>query len=999
MSIQRLFNLPGSYRHMTNRQTKSPDDSTSTPKASTTAKKKAVRGKAIEKTVKPNTAKPKAVKSKTLVKAPSKAQVKTPVKSSAKTAVKAKSIGKKSTAPIKTSSKIAKPVATKTAAKKSASKTAAPNKAVTKPTKETVASLRLNMDKIVKRLETADKLTRKNVNSLETAFSTLEKQVKSHHTVNHAALARRVDQLSTHLTQSLDTVKTHISNDLKTALENPSVGGLEDAIARCETRLAEAENNQARSISKINKHIADLARIIDTRFTAHEGLTEDQSVKLIALEDQLTSIKSQSYERIRLVEDSTANAMRKIGDDVVGTAESFQAKLESQSDILRERIALIAERTQKDFDDQKVELSRRMESIEDSQKNQSSYVDRAISKLASRIDSLEYGLTQLPDPEPAIQVAGSALAATQTSEPAPQDDSFLLTPETALPPVSNITPDASNPYPTVNVSVPDVPEAVGDAFAAPPMPQHIPEAAPQPAYEAPVYEAPSYEAPTPYQAIPAEYASPAPMENGPQEYQPPQAAPQMALQHQYVDPVQAAYQASMQPGAAVAYDQAPAYEQYAAPQNPPFPPTQSQPYSYNADAGPTEFVADPGFADNELPYSNPGYGEGGQNDGVSRPGVVAEKRQKKKREKKDLNLSSALSALPITPRNLRVAGLALVVATAGYFGLRGLNNTADKPVQQVTEQANQPFMPAGATSDVITEAPIGDYADNQVPALTPQLGQPVASKSLEQAANDGDAIAQFQLGISYLDAGRPQQGLKFIRASANQGQPAAQYRLAKLYEAGVGVAADPDMARQLTERAARAGNRIAMHDLGLYYAEGRGGIERNMDTALSWFEKAAERGVVDSQYNLGVLFESSPEIPRNPVSSFVWYSVAASQGDQLAANRVGVIKKELSEGDLKLAQERVDQFKPTAIDEVANGIFRNVAWTMPEKIDIKPSATLVRDAQSLLGKLGYEVGVPDGDMGPKTRTAVKAFEKANGLPETGTISASLVDRLEAAAGV
>ena len=92
-------------------------------------------------------------------------------------------------------------------------------------------------------------------------------------------------------------------------------------------------------------------------------------------------------------------------------------------------------------------------------------------------------------------------------------------------------------------------------------------------------------------------------------------------------------------------------------------------------------------------------------------------------------------------------------------------------------------------------------------------------------------------------------------------------------------------------------------------------------------------------------------------------------------------------------------FKPVAIDEAANGIFREVPWSMPAAENFKPTADLVRDAQSLLGQLGYDVGVPDGDMGPKTRNAVKAFEKANGLPESGAVTGSLVDRLEAAAGV
>jgi len=55
--------------------------------------------------------------------------------------------------------------------------------------------------------------------------------------------------------------------------------------------------------------------------------------------------------------------------------------------------------------------------------------------------------------------------------------------------------------------------------------------------------------------------------------------------------------------------------------------------------------------------------------------------------------------------------------------------------------------------------------------------------------------------------------------------------------------------------------------------------------------------------------------------------------------------------------------------------------------------------QTLLNELGYSVGTADGQVGARTRTAIIAFEKANGLPETGRINTALVDQLELAAGV
>ena len=45
----------------------------------------------------------------------------------------------------------------------------------------------------------------------------------------------------------------------------------------------------------------------------------------------------------------------------------------------------------------------------------------------------------------------------------------------------------------------------------------------------------------------------------------------------------------------------------------------------------------------------------------------------------------------------------------------------------------------------------------------------------------------------------------------------------------------------------------------------------------------------------------------------------------------------------------------------------------------------VTQLQTTLNNLGYDCGTVDGKFGSKTEAALKAFQKANGLPETGTV--------------
>lgn len=52
------------------------------------------------------------------------------------------------------------------------------------------------------------------------------------------------------------------------------------------------------------------------------------------------------------------------------------------------------------------------------------------------------------------------------------------------------------------------------------------------------------------------------------------------------------------------------------------------------------------------------------------------------------------------------------------------------------------------------------------------------------------------------------------------------------------------------------------------------------------------------------------------------------------------------------------------------------------------------ELQTLLSRAGYDVGTPDGVVGPKTRAAVLAFQSSAGLPADGYVSGLLLSRLK-----
>ena len=72
---------------------------------------------------------------------------------------------------------------------------------------------------------------------------------------------------------------------------------------------------------------------------------------------------------------------------------------------------------------------------------------------------------------------------------------------------------------------------------------------------------------------------------------------------------------------------------------------------------------------------------------------------------------------------------------------------------------------------------------------------------------------------------------------------------------------------------------------------------------------------------------------------------------------------------------------------------RSQRYLIKLKIAQGYSPALVREIQRLLAAQGYQPGPADGQMGPKTRGAIRAFEAAKGLKTTGEPSEALVQRL------
>ena len=264
---------------------------------------------------------------------------------------------------------------------------------------------------------------------------------------------------------------------------------------------------------------------------------------------------------------------------------------------------------------------------------------------------------------------------------------------------------------------------------------------------------------------------------------------------------------------------------------------------------------------------------------------------------------------------------------------------------------------------------------------------------LREAAAGGDARAQFEVA-AILTEGRavPQDyaaaSIWYERAAATGFAP-AQYRLGSLYENGNGVEKDLEKAKLWYERAAEAGNRMAMHNLAALYAGGALG-KQEFDSAAKWFEEAASRGMTDSQFNLGMLYARGLGVPQSLENSFKWFGIAARSGDTDANKARDDMARSLDAETMTRLTDIVNNFVPAPIDLAAN--FAPIGTWSPsfDPGEVIGSRDIVATVQKALGRLGYDVGTPDGIAGAKTQTAIKEFEQATGMSPVGQINPRLL---------
>ncbi len=296
-------------------------------------------------------------------------------------------------------------------------------------------------------------------------------------------------------------------------------------------------------------------------------------------------------------------------------------------------------------------------------------------------------------------------------------------------------------------------------------------------------------------------------------------------------------------------------------------------------------------------------------------------------------------------------------------------------------------LPPGALDTPVASVPLPQLGEDDRPPGSVTPFQSVPDLMSAEPVTPGDANsgrALYEQALTLLrereDPAAHARAASLFEEAARAGLTVAWYRLGTLYQEGKGVPTDLVRARAAYERAAQGGNRRAMHNLGVLYAGGNGGPADDRRAAY-WFEKSAELGVTDAQFNLAVLYLRGQGVAKDLLEAYRWFFIASSQGDPEAAGHRDQLARELG-SQATATRVASARWVPRPMDLEANGLFQD-----------ENGLDDVIQAQALLERLGYRPGSVDGVMGPRTRDAIRTFERDLGLPVTGAVSSPLLSSL------
>jgi TPR repeat protein len=176
-------------------------------------------------------------------------------------------------------------------------------------------------------------------------------------------------------------------------------------------------------------------------------------------------------------------------------------------------------------------------------------------------------------------------------------------------------------------------------------------------------------------------------------------------------------------------------------------------------------------------------------------------------------------------------------------------------------------------------------------------------------------------GDAAFRAGHYQAAADLYKKAAEEGNGLAALKLGLL----VGYYVSPETYGQAAEWYRTACDRGVLegcHNLGVLYEYGNRGVVKDLKEAFRYYLLAAERGYMQSQYNLASMYSNDYIQPRNDVEGYKWFLLAQKAAEKCRSRSVckwvlddsphhgRTLQERLTVEDIRRARNLADQWRP-----------------------------------------------------------------------------------------
>lgn len=152
---------------------------------------------------------------------------------------------------------------------------------------------------------------------------------------------------------------------------------------------------------------------------------------------------------------------------------------------------------------------------------------------------------------------------------------------------------------------------------------------------------------------------------------------------------------------------------------------------------------------------------------------------------------------------------------------------------------------------------------------------------------------------------------RILAQRADGGDTVAAYYMGMIYHFGLGTLQNRAEAVRWYKLAADKGLANAQYNLGLVSCPGTLCTQELASEAAFWYKRAAKQGFAEAQHRLGLLYGRGLGVPKDDVAASMWLSLAAARGCPEAGLAQEAITARLNPEQLREVQERVQRWGPT----------------------------------------------------------------------------------------